>query len=83
MFNLFVIFSIVIMVIDDRGNDGLRAVRSKISQIFSLFHFACCLFPSHFFNHFHSLLLTAMWLTLRLFFAENLGGACGTEIKTA
>lgn len=43
MFNLFVIFSIVIMVIDDRGNDGLRAVRSKISQIFSLFHF-CMLF---------------------------------------
>lgn len=69
------------MFIDDRGNDGLRAVRSP--KYFHYFIFACCLFPSHFFNHFHSLLLTAMWLTLRLFFAENLGGACGTEIKKA
>lgn len=36
MFNLFVIFSII-MVIDDGGNDGLRAVRVRSPKYFHSF----------------------------------------------
>lgn len=51
------------------------------------FSLVASLFSNHFrsvlpfFEHFHSPLAIRMWLTRRLFFAENIGGVWGTEIR--